>query len=117
MAQRCHGQRLVYVADREGDCYDVLRIAHALDYPADLLIRARHNRSVNKGSKLWDTIEQQPVIGCISFTKPRKGSVKARRIIQKIKVLRYTLKAESAHPVTLTLVQARETDPPPVSHH
>ena len=112
MAQRCPGQRLVYLGDRESDFYDLLRRAQQLDYPADFVLRAQHNRALGDDTKLWDSIEQQSVLTCITFTKPRKPGEKSRKVIQEIKTLRYTLRPKSKHPMTLTLVQAKEINPP-----
>ena len=112
LAARCPGHRLIYTGDRESDFYDLLKRAQALDYPADLLIRAQHNRALGDDLKLWDAIEQQQALTRITFTKPRKQGEKARKVVQEIKVLRYTLRPKSKHPMLLTLVQAKEINPP-----
>ena len=112
MATRCPAQRLIYVADREGDFYDLLKRAQQLDYPADLLLRAQHNRALGDGLKLWDAIDQQHELTRITFTKPRKRGQQSRQVIQAIKVLRYTLRPKSKDPMVLTLLQAKEVNPP-----
>lgn len=112
LAQRCPQQRLVYVADREADCYDLFAMAAQLHYPADLLIRATHNRSLAEGRKLWESVANQPILTHIHFIQPRKTKAKARPVIQEIKVLRYTLERKGKPCVTLTLLQAEERDPP-----
>lgn len=91
---------------------NLLQRAQALNYPADLLIRAQHNRALGDDLKLWDAIEQQQALTRITFTKPRKQGEKARKVVQEIKVLRYTLRPKSKHPMLLTLVQAKEINPP-----
>ncbi len=112
MAQRCPAQRFIYLGDRESDFYDLLKRAQQLDYPADLVLRAQHNRALGEDTKLWDAIDQQPVSCCITFTKPRKKGEKPRKVVQEIKVLRYTLRPKSKQPMELTLVQAKELHAP-----
>lgn len=112
LAQRCPQQRLIYIGDRESDFYELLKRAQQLDYPADLLLRAQHNRVLNDDLKLWEAIDQQNELTRITFTKPRKRGEKSRKVIQAINVLRYTLRPKSKQPMTLTLVQAKEISPP-----
>ncbi len=45
--------RLVDVADREGDLLDLMRGARDLGNPADWLLRAKHNRALPEGDRLW----------------------------------------------------------------
>lgn len=113
LAQRCPQQRLVYVADREADCYELFATASQQHYPADLLIRATHNRSLAEGGKLWESVANQAVLTRIHFLKPRKAKEKARPVTQEIKVLRYMLQRKGKPSLTLTLLQAEERDPPP----
>jgi len=112
MAARCPEQRLVYVTDREGDMLDLLKKAQKLSCPADWLIRATHNRKLSDQAKLWDAVDQQPAFTQITFVKPRKRGEKARQVLQEIKIFRYTLAAKSAQPIPITLVQAKEVNPP-----
>lgn len=112
MAHRCPEKRFIYLGDRESDFYDLLKRAQQLGYPADLVLRAQHNRALGDDTKLWDAIDQQPVVCGIAFTKPRKKGEKPRKVIQEIKVLRYTLRPKSKQPMVLTLVQAKELHPP-----
>ena len=116
MAERCPERQLVYVVDREGDMYDLMERAQQLDCPADWLIRARHNRSLPNQAKLWDVVDEQEVLTKITFVKPRKRGEKARTILQEVKVLRYTLSPKGKSPVEMTLVQAKEMNPPKGSH-
>ena len=112
MAERCPDQQLVYVADREGDLYELMERADQLNTPADWLIRAKHNRSLPEEKKLWDEVEKEPVLSKITFIKPRKKGEKSRKIIQEIKVLRYTLHPKGKTAIEMTLVQAKEINPP-----
>ena len=45
--------RLVYVADREADLLDLMVRARDLGNPADWLLRAKHNRALPEGDRLW----------------------------------------------------------------
>jgi len=112
MAERCPDQKLVYIADREGDLYELMERADQLNTPADWLIRAKHNRSLPEQKKLWDEVEKEPVLSKITFIKPRKKGEKSRKIIQEIKVLRYTLHPKGKTAIEMTLVQAKEINPP-----
>jgi len=112
MAERCPEQRLVYVTDREGDMLDLIKKSQQLEYPADWLIRAKHNRKLSDQEKLWDAVDKQTALAKITFVKPRKRGEKSRQVLQEIKVLKYTLSSKSKHPVEVTLVQAKEHNPP-----
>lgn len=112
MAERCPEQKLVYVADREGDILNLMIRSMALNYPADWLVRAKHNRKVAGDEKLWDLVDKQPITSCITFTKPRKKGEKSRKVQQEVKVLRYSLPVKGKRSVPVTLVQAKEINPP-----
>ena len=112
MAKNCPKSRLVYVADREGDILSLMTKSKALNHPADWLVRAKHNRKLSKDEALWAAVEKQEVMSRISFTKPRKKGEKARQVQQEIKVLRCTLPAKGKEGVEVTLVQAKEINPP-----
>ena len=63
-ATHCPGTRLVNVADREGDLYDLFAAALApTDSPrVEVLVRAQHNRQVAHRQKyLWDYLAAQRV--------------------------------------------------------
>jgi len=114
MAASLPDSRLVYVADREGDLTALMQRAEQLDYPADWLVRAKHNRSLGREAKekLWNKVDQQPAIASIRFTKARKKGEKARQVCQELKVLSCCLHPHSKTPVQVTLVQAKEVNPP-----
>ncbi len=112
MAASLPGQRLVYVADREGDLAALMHRAAQLEHPADWLVRAKHNRSLEGHEKLWDKVDQQAAVASIRFTKSRKKGEKARQVCQEIKVLPCCLHTRSKTPVQVTLVQAKEINPP-----
>jgi hypothetical protein len=112
MAERCPEQRWVYLADREGDLLDLMKKAQSLNCPADWLIRAKHNRKLSDQLKLWDAVDQHAVLTQLTFYKPRKRGEKSRQVVQDIKVHRCTFAAQSACPINVTLVQAKEAHPP-----
>jgi len=112
MASRCPESRLVYVADRESDILNLMTRSQDLGFPADWLIRAKHNRNLSKEEKLWDSVEKQEVIGELAFVKPRRKKYKSRRVRQEIKVLRCKLPVKGSQDIEITLIQAKEINPP-----
>lgn len=112
MAERCSDTRLIYVADREGDILNLMKISAALNYPADWLIRAKHNRKLTTDEKLWDKVDKQEVTSRVAFIKPKRKGEKPRQIKQEIKVLRCVLPIKGKDGLEVTLVQAKEIDPP-----
>jgi len=112
MAERCPQSRLIYVADREGDILNLMARSQALNAPADWLVRAKHNRKLSDQERLWDRVDKQAVMSRISFIKPRKKGEKARQVQQEIKVLRCTLPVKGEEKIEVTLVQAKEINPP-----
>ena len=56
LAETVPGSRLVYITDREGDIRAVMNTAAERDYPADYLIRSKHNRKTSMGEQLWDGV-------------------------------------------------------------
>src|SRR5439155_23426083 len=59
------GVSVVAVFDREGDIFNVLAKAVALDHKPELLVRALHNRVIedDEERKLWDFVNAQPCAG------------------------------------------------------
>jgi len=112
MADRCPKNRLVYVADREGDILNLMARSKALNTPADWLVRAKHNRKLFREEKLWEGIDKQEVMSRISFIKPRKKGEKSRQVQQEIKVLRCIFPIKGKEGIEVTLVQAKEINPP-----
>lgn len=69
--------RIVTVADREADIYDLFALPRRAG--SELLIRAAHNRRVNDQGYLWETVQRAPVAGEYTFTIQRKEDVAARQ--------------------------------------
>lgn len=102
--------RLVYVTDREGDIAALMDRADELGHPADWLIRARHNRNLAEGGKLWDKVEASEVLGEIAFILPGRAGQKAREVRQELRASRIQLPGKRQ--LSVTCVVAREIDAP-----
>lgn len=112
MSERVSNTRLVYVADREADILRLMQCAHALDYPADWLIRSQHNRSLPEGDKLWDAVLAGTPLGEIQFAFASRHGQLARKVRQQIWSRRITLPAKGGGELTVTCLVAREVDAP-----
>jgi hypothetical protein len=115
--------QLVYVADREGDLFDLFaehrRQSEGRDrHAADWLIRSQHNRKLEggEGDKLKAKVESAPLLGEVEFTLPAAQSRKSRAVRQTLRATRLTLKPPATHPgaeaIEVTALWAREMDPP-----
>lgn len=76
--------RLVYVADREADILALIQRAHHLGTPADWLVRARHNRCLPEGGKLWAAVLATEPLGHIEFELPARKGQAARQVRQAV---------------------------------
>lgn len=100
--------RCVYVGDRESDMVTLMRRAVELDHPADWLVRAKHDRALPDGEKLFASVASEKPLGQVSFHfRPRRG-VKARDVVQQLYVKRVTLKDGNKGTLEATCVIARE---------
>ncbi|MCP5248450.1 MAG: hypothetical protein H6942_07915 [Candidatus Accumulibacter sp.] len=77
--------RLVYVADREADIVGLMQRAQALGTPADWLIRARHNRCLPQGGKLWAATLAKAPLGEIEFTLASRHGQPKRIVRQQLR--------------------------------
>lgn len=119
-------KKVVTIADREADIYDLFLLAEELG--SHYLIRASHNRKVNKsavhsdisGEMLWDFMSRQKIAGEIQVNVPAKDD-QPKRIascqvkIGKIKLLPpRSFKGAKSKKTELTLysVQVVESNPP-----
>jgi hypothetical protein len=100
--------RLVYVADRESDLMALMQRAAELDHPADWLVRAKHNRALPEGAKLWETVIGEQPLGHICFTYAPRPGQKARRVHQAVRARQVKL----TEGVTVTCLIAREENAP-----
>jgi len=84
-------QKIVTVADREADIYDLFRLVEELD--SHFLIRLNHNRKVNKtaihsaisGEYLWDLMTNSKTQGTIKINVPKNDKHAARQAVCDIK--------------------------------
>jgi Transposase DDE domain len=107
------------VADQEGDIYEEFACRPA---ETELLIRAHHDRVLEDGGALYDCMAQVPELGRERIDLPANPGRPARSVVLALRARTVTLKrpkrnhaAEAAmlpKTVTLTLVEAREVDPP-----
>jgi hypothetical protein len=112
MAARVPSSRLVYVADREGDILALMQRAHVLGTLADWLVRAKHNRCLPDGDKLWERTCAGEPLGQIVFTMPSRHGVKERKVRQELWATSVELHAGKPGAVTVTCLIAREIDAP-----
>jgi hypothetical protein len=104
--------RLVYVADREADMVGLMQRAQELGAPADWLIRAKHNRCLPQGGKLWAaTLAEEPV-GDIEFTLASRHGQPERLVRQQLRVKATDIPAQDGSRVRITCLIATEIDPP-----
>lgn len=112
MAAAVPATRLVYVADREADLVELMRCAQTLGTPADWLVRAKHNRCLPEGEKLWaHTCAGEP-LGEIVFTMGSRQGESAREVRQQLWSRHVKIPAGKAGPVAVTCIVAREIDAP-----
>lgn len=118
LAEQLPDTRLTYLADREGDLYDLFVEAPCPEQGADWLIRGQyHDRLLADGRKLRAALDEAAVLTEITFERPRARGRRARTVEQQIKVVRVTLKApwrpdRTLPDVTVTALLATEVNPP-----
>lgn len=105
--------RLVYVADREADIIEMMRRAKQLGTPADWLVRAKTNRALPDGEKLWAHTLDGESLGGIAFTIGPREKQKGRKVRQQLWAKRVALPAGRGTTVEATCIIAREIDAPP----
>mgnify|MGYP006430419741 CR=1 FL=1 len=107
--------RLVYLADREADIYELF--VAATDSPVELLVRAKHNRALLEQGHLREKLAAAPALGSVTFTLPKSAERPTRTVTQSLRAARVSIRAPSgkanlAPSVALTAILAEETDPP-----
>jgi hypothetical protein len=118
LAEQLEDTRLTYIADREGDIYDLFVEAPCPERGADWLIRVQHaDRLLVDGRKLCEALDAAPVLTTVTFDKPASKGQPARTVEQHVKAVRVTLKAPSrpdrtVADVTVTALLAFEPNPP-----
>lgn len=107
------------IADREGDIYEEFACRPA---ETELLIRAHHDRNLEDGGTLNGCMEEAPELGRESIDLPANPGRPARKVVLALRSRKVTLvRPKRNHPaeaaklpenVTLTLIEAREVNPP-----
>jgi hypothetical protein len=95
--------QVVTVCDREADIYDFFRLADKLKTP--VLVRASHNRTVNKNSiyseitgvKLWDLLNNTKSRGIIRLDIPEQEDRPSRSANCEVKIRDFTLTPPKNH--------------------
>ena len=112
-AQSQPNTRFVYVADRESDIQGLMEEARRRDYAADYLIRAKHNRKLVSGEKLWDSVASQESLGHIEFILEATPQRKARKVTHTLTTQRVALpKKKGKEALEVTIILAIEEPPP-----
>jgi len=94
-AQLLPRTRHVCIGDREADMLGLMVKARDLGYPADYLIRSRHNRVLPGGDKLWSRVMTQAPLGRIRFMLPAGQGRKTRTVEQEVRLERVQLSDKS----------------------
>src|SRR5260370_14336713 len=107
------------IADREGDIYEEFPCRPA---ETALLISANYDRLLEDGGRLYDCMEGVAELGRETIDLPANPGRPARQAVLALRARKVTLvRPKRNHPaeaaklpanVTLTLVEAREVDPP-----
>ncbi|MGY3035619.1 hypothetical protein ACVIIV_004789 [Bradyrhizobium sp. USDA 4354] len=115
-----HGAECVtVVADREGDIYEEFACRPV---ETELLIRANYDRALKDGGTLYNCLDDVPELGREVIDVSAKPGQMARKAVLALRTRQISLlrprrkcpgeEAKLPKEVTLTLVEAREVDPP-----
>lgn len=109
---------LVVCADRESDIFELFDQSESAPANLRLLVRAQHDRALENGRKLWESLEALSVGALMEVEVPRRLHRPARRATLGLRwsaidvsAPRVALK-KSWQPLGLHAVMAREIDPP-----
>jgi hypothetical protein len=112
--------RVISVCDREADIYEYL--SFKVERHERFVVRAKHDRSIERSARLWETMQAIPSLGVIHVQLPQRGGRQARskrEATLTVRVQMVELKAPqhlASRPVAsvkLWAVYAREEAPPP----
>jgi hypothetical protein len=111
--------KVVHVADREGDIYELLAAATQPSAPG-LLVRMQHNRQIAQSEQglLWEHMASQPVRKTMELELPRSPGKAVRRALCEIRFGAVQLKAPmmKADKPALSgvwFIEVRESGTPP----
>ena len=122
-AQRLPAQtRVVSIADREGDFYELfLAWQKQPNRRVDLLIRGRHERALEGSTEgLWQSLAKAPRAASMVVQVPRQPGVSARAATLSIRFAKVRVAApvdrqkyqKLCEPLELWAIEAKEEDPP-----
>ena len=130
VAKQMPQTRLIMVADREGDLFELLAEAEATRKRVGVLVRAGHNRRLEGGEqKLWETLQASENETRLEVSIPRQRGKQAKQgkeeqkalsarqatltvRFEKIQVASTRSDLQSHAPLTLWGVYVREEEPP-----
>jgi len=118
-ARRLPRPRLVVMADREGDLYELHDGVQIGPPNLHVLVRAQHDRNLDGHQKLWAFMATQPLGERRDLRLPRRGSRAARIAAVEIRWASVTIQAPAVGPkkgwppLTLRAVWVYEPEPPP----
>jgi hypothetical protein len=116
-AQSVPETKMVSIADREADIYELFAMAAEEGNKAGLLVRSQHNRGVEHEEKfLWNHLRKQPVAATVAVSVPAKPGKRSRMAHLSIRFAEITLKApllkEGQPPIRIWAVEAWEENAP-----
>ena len=93
IALQASGTKIISIADRECDIYEVLAEAGAISgQKADWIIRSSKDRCLKDKDKLRKKLYDSDELGIIEFDIPSTHKRKARHVVQQIKAVSVTLR-------------------------
>ncbi len=111
------GAQWIYIADRESDAYEPIEICQ--QHGIDFIIRACQDRRLaDEQGRLFETLEQAPVLGLSTVELRSRGGEAARTAVVEIKVTRVDLDGPwrpggcKAPLREITVVEVKEVNPP-----
>jgi Transposase DNA-binding/Transposase Tn5 dimerisation domain len=104
----------IHIADREADIFDLFFCAYETN--TDLLIRAKHNRKLNDGSALWDTVAKEEEAVKIELKIPDKTGSKRVEITvevryQNVEILRPKDSGNQYESVCMSAIELKQVSP------
>jgi hypothetical protein len=113
--------RVIMVADREADIYELFLSAQNNLEHCGLLVRALHPRRLEEdGQIVWEHLQEQPELGRMSLTVPAQGTRRARIARLSVRSVAVTLSVPqdkkkhfgAKEPLHLWAIETVEIDPP-----
>ena len=104
----------IHIADREADTYDLFFCAFETN--TDLLIRAKHNRKLDGGSALWDSVGQQDAAVTMELQIPDKTGNKRVPITVEVRyhnveILRPKDSGSEYESVCMSAIELKQVSP------